>query len=99
MVQIDRETIKKLTKLSRIETTAEEQEALLKDLQNILVYFEQLQETNTENIAPCNHVLEGMCNVMREDLVGETMPREQFLSNAPSQIGGMIRVPPVIKSN
>lgn len=99
MAQIDREMIKKLTKLSRIECTPEEQDALLKDLQSILVHFEQLQEVDTQNVHPCNHVLEDMVNVMREDVVGETMPREVFLANAPSQIGGMIRVPPVIKSN
>jgi aspartyl-tRNA(Asn)/glutamyl-tRNA(Gln) amidotransferase subunit C len=34
---------------------------------------------------------------MREDKVGETLPRELFLANAPSHVGGLIRVPPVIK--
>jgi aspartyl-tRNA(Asn)/glutamyl-tRNA(Gln) amidotransferase subunit C len=99
MSKIDKEMIKKLTKLSRIDCTPEEQDALLNDLKEILVYFEQLQEVDTKNIPPCNQVLEDMVNVMREDVVGSTMPREVFLANAPSQVGGMIRVPPVLKSN
>lgn len=99
MPQLTKESIKNLVKLSRIQCSEEEQEALLGDLQKVLDLFEQLQEIDTENVAPCNQVLEGMANVMREDTVSGVMPREIFLSNAPSQIGGMIRVPPVIKTS
>ncbi len=99
MAKLDKETIQKLTRLCRIDCTEEEQEALLKDLRQMLDYFELLQEVDTENVPPCNHVLENMANVMREDVVGEVLNREAFLSNAPSHIGGMIRVPPVIKQN
>ena len=89
--------IQYLPTLSRIDCTEKEQESLLEDLGKILNYVEQLQEIDTENVPPCNHVLEGITNVMREDEVGETLPRETFLSNSPSQVGGLIRVPPVIK--
>jgi len=99
MAHLDKEMIRYLTLLSRIHCSEEEQESLLKDLEKILGYFEQLQEIDTENVAPCNHVLEDIVNVMREDAVGETMPRETFLGNAPSQVGGLIRVPPVIKKS
>jgi len=97
MSNVDKETIKNLTKLSRIDCSDEEQEAILKDLKKILNYFEQLQEIDTENVAVCNQVLEEVKNVMREDVVGATLPRDVFLANAPSQIGGMIKVPLVIK--
>ena len=99
MAKLTKESIKNLVKLSRIECTEEEQDALLLDLEKILELFNQLDEIDTENVSPCNQVIEGMANVMREDTVGDIMPREVFLSNAPSQIGGMIRVPPVIKSS
>jgi aspartyl-tRNA(Asn)/glutamyl-tRNA(Gln) amidotransferase subunit C len=99
MAALDKKTIENLTQLCRIKCTEAEQEKLLKDLQEILNYVEQLQEVDTDHVKPCDHVLEGIINVMREDVVGETLPREQFLANAPSHIGGLIRVPPVIKSN
>jgi aspartyl-tRNA(Asn)/glutamyl-tRNA(Gln) amidotransferase subunit C len=99
MAEINKETIKYLTQLCRIQCTESEQESLLKDLSQILSYVEQLQEVDTSNVPPCDHVLEEMCNVMREDEIGETMPREVFLANAPSQVGGLIRVPPVLKQN
>jgi aspartyl-tRNA(Asn)/glutamyl-tRNA(Gln) amidotransferase subunit C len=99
MAILTKESIKNLIKLSRIDCTEEEQDALLLDLEKILGLFNQLDEVDTENVSPCNQVIEGMANVMREDTVGNVMPREVFLSNAPSQIGGMIRVPPVMKSS
>lgn len=99
MAKLDKETIVQLTRLCRIDCTEEEQEALLQDLKKILDYIEQLQQIETENVPPCNHVLENMANVMREDIIKEVLNRESFLANAPSHIGGMIRVPPVIKQN
>jgi aspartyl-tRNA(Asn)/glutamyl-tRNA(Gln) amidotransferase subunit C len=97
MADLNRDTIKYLTRLCRIDCTEEEQTALLNDLKKILDYIEQLQQINTDNIAPCNHVLEDMYNVMREDEVGPVLDRDVFLANAPSHVGGMIRVPRIMK--
>jgi len=98
MSKLTKETIKKLTQLSRIACTEEEQESLLRDLEKVLVYFEQLNEIDTENVEPCNHVIPDIVNVMREDEVGPTLPQEEFFRNAPAKpFDGMIRVPPVLK--
>lgn len=99
MAKLNKETIKKLTRLCRIDCTEEEQDSLLEDLKKILNYVEQLQEIDTENVPPCNQVIEGMANVMREDVIGKVLKRETFLANAPAHIGGMVRVPPIIKQN
>lgn len=99
MAELNKETIKHLTHLCRIDCTEEEQETLLHDLQKILNYIKQLQEIDTEHVNPCNHVLEDMHNVMREDSVGETLNRDVFLANAPAHVGGMIRVPPILKQS
>jgi aspartyl-tRNA(Asn)/glutamyl-tRNA(Gln) amidotransferase subunit C len=97
-MELDKQVIKTLTQLSRIECTESEQEAILKDLEKVLKYVEQLQEIDTEKVPPCNHVLEGMANVMREDAAGEAMSRETFLSNVPSKTGGLVRIPSIFKS-
>ena len=97
MTQLNKNVIKNLIQLSRIDCTEEEQQALLNDLQKILTYMDQLNEIDTTNVQPCNHVLAEITNVMRDDLVANVMPREVFLSNAPAQVGGMIKVPPVLK--
>jgi aspartyl-tRNA(Asn)/glutamyl-tRNA(Gln) amidotransferase subunit C len=97
MSKLDRETIKKLTQLCRIDCTEEEQNALLDDLQKILSYIELLQEIDTQHVQPCNQVLENFGNVMRDDSVGQLLSRELFLANAPLHVGGMIKVPTVIQ--
>lgn len=99
MATLDRETINKLSKLCRIECSEEEQVAILQDLQKILNYIEQLQQIDTTDVPPCHQVLADMANVMREDTVGGLLDPELFLANAPSHIGRLIRVPPVIKTS
>jgi aspartyl-tRNA(Asn)/glutamyl-tRNA(Gln) amidotransferase subunit C len=94
---MDEEELSKLIKLCRIEYTEEEKKALLQHLAKILKYVELLKEVDTEGVEPCCRVSENLTNVLRDDEVGETLPRELFLANAPAHVGGMIRVPPVIK--
>lgn len=98
MAQLDKNVIKSLVQLSRIDCSEAEQEALLTDLKSILKYVELLQEIDTSHVPPCNHVMDDIANVMREDVISNILPRELLLANAPSHIGGMIRVPPVIKT-
>ena len=92
------QTIQTLTQLCRIHCTEEEQHLLLKDLKNILQYIDLLNELDTSDVTPCNHVLAFTESVTREDVIGEVLPRDRFLANAPDKVGGLIRVPPVIKS-
>ncbi|MEI8125785.1 MAG: Asp-tRNA(Asn)/Glu-tRNA(Gln) amidotransferase subunit GatC [Parachlamydiaceae bacterium] len=99
MPDLTKQTVEALAKLSRIHCNEDEQERLFKDLEKIVAYIEQLKEINTDDVSHRNQILEGTNNVMRDDVVGDSMPRETFLMNAPSQIGGMIRVPIVIKKH
>ncbi len=93
---IDEKTLSQLAFLCRIECSKEEKANLQDSLNRVLVYVDQLKEVATGNIPPCYQVLETLTNVLREDVACNTLSREEFLSNAPSQAGGMIRVPPVI---
>ncbi|CDZ81027.1 Glutamyl-tRNA(Gln) amidotransferase subunit C [Candidatus Rubidus massiliensis] len=99
MIEFNEETIKTLTNLSYIDCTEEEQKALLKDLKGIINHFENLSEIDTDNVKPCNHVLEDIHNVMRDDEVGKTLSSELLFMNAPSKIGGLFKVPTVIKQS
>ena len=99
MAVLDKKMIHKLIQLSRINTSEAEEEKLLKDLSAIIDYVNLLEEVNTDDVPPCTMVLEDLGNVMREDVVSTIMPREKLLMNAPDQIGGMIRVPPVLKKS
>jgi aspartyl-tRNA(Asn)/glutamyl-tRNA(Gln) amidotransferase subunit C len=95
----DHREFEHLQKLCRLECTPEEEEEIIRSLQNILGYIEQLKEVDTEGVPSCNYVLRSMLkNEMREDEVSGLLPREQFLAQAPDQIGGMVRVPSIMKA-
>ena len=97
MGQFKEEDLKRLAKLCRIECTDEELKNLTQDLTKILAYVELLQEVDTADLVPYSHMAEQAFFSLREDVDKSSLPREVFLSNAPDHVGGMIRVPPVIK--
>ncbi len=98
MAQLDKNTIKYLADLSRIAVSAEEEESLLKDLQKILGYVEQLNEVDTSDVAACTYVTKTLSQTpLRADAVKTPLARDVFLKGAPQQISGMVRVPPVLK--
>lgn len=98
MSHFDSKTLEHLKKLCRIDCTPEEDADILHSLERVLEHVAQLKEIDTENVKTCRYVLRGMLkNQMRKDEVKDLLSREQFFANAPDQIGGMIRVPPVLK--
>ncbi len=99
MSDICKEKVEALSKLCRIELTEEELKEISTDLDRIIDYIEQLREVDTSQLSPISHIEEQGVGSLREDIVGDHLPREVFLSNAPDQVGGMIRVPPVIKQS
>ncbi len=98
MAEFDEKELEKLAKLCHIACSEEEKKALHTQLTRILKYIDLLDEVDTAGVEPCYSVLETVSNVLREDKIGETLSKELFLANAPAHVGGMIRVPPVIKS-
>ncbi|MGB7127680.1 MAG: Asp-tRNA(Asn)/Glu-tRNA(Gln) amidotransferase subunit GatC [Candidatus Rhabdochlamydia sp.] len=97
MTNFDEEDLEKLNKLCRLgEATQEEKQAISKHLKKVLGYMELLSEIDTTGVPTCYQVGEIQKSVTRDDIVMDTLSREQFLENAPSHVGGMIRVPTVI---
>ena len=97
MAHFDENDLLKLMTLSRIECSQAEKEKFNTSLSRIVSYIETLSQVNTDGISPCNHILETVSNVTREDVVEDLLSRDVFLANAPSHVGGMVKVPPIIK--
>jgi aspartyl-tRNA(Asn)/glutamyl-tRNA(Gln) amidotransferase subunit C len=98
MSELNSQTLEYLKKLCRMTCSEEEDLDVQHSLNRILDYIEQLNEIDTTNVEPCNYVLRSMLkNLMREDIAENVFSRDAFLANAPDQIGGMIRTPPVLK--
>jgi len=97
MARFDQNDLKKLTRLCHIECTPEEEERLLRNMLSILDYIDQLHEVNTEQTLGKHNPTECDVNVWGEDIEEPSLEREEFLSNAPAQVGGMVRIPSVIQ--
>ncbi|MGD2170248.1 MAG: Asp-tRNA(Asn)/Glu-tRNA(Gln) amidotransferase subunit GatC [Chlamydiota bacterium] len=98
MEKFNYQNLEDLQKLARIKLKDEEKKDLLESLQKIVEYIDQLDSIDTKDVACCNHVSQVQNeNVIRDDVVGELLSRETLLENAPDQIGGMIRTPPIMQ--
>ena len=96
MISFNEDDIDALCKLCRIQCSDEEKSKLLIRLKAILAYLEKIKEINTENVLPCTHILPQKTDSMRADEVTPGLSQHELLSNSPSHVGGMIRVPPVM---
>jgi aspartyl-tRNA(Asn)/glutamyl-tRNA(Gln) amidotransferase subunit C len=77
--------------LARLGLTEEEKERMRDQLSSILEHIEALEELDTAAIPPTAQVL-ALSNVMREDVVRPSLPREALLANAPRQSEGFFEV-------
>lgn len=90
--------IEHLAHLCRIKLSKDRKAKTEENLKKVLNYISQLEEVDTTDVLPCTTILETMVNVMGEDKERSIQfSRESFLQNAPDQVGGMIKVPPVIQ--
>jgi aspartyl-tRNA(Asn)/glutamyl-tRNA(Gln) amidotransferase subunit C len=55
-----------------------------------------LNEVDTDDVEPMAHAVE-VTNVLREDAVRESLPREAALANAPKTDGECFLVPPILE--
>ncbi|ANS75805.1 glutamyl-tRNA amidotransferase [Paenibacillus yonginensis] len=95
-MSIQAKDVQHVAKLARLNLTNEEQEKFTEQLNAILQYAEKLNELDTENVPPTTHVLH-LSNVMRDDVVQESLPAEKVFRNAPEEEDGQFKVPAVLE--
>ncbi|NWF51782.1 MAG: Asp-tRNA(Asn)/Glu-tRNA(Gln) amidotransferase subunit GatC [Nitrospirae bacterium] len=95
-MKISREEIEHIALLSRLYLSEEEKELYGSQLSRILDYMEKLNELDTKDVEPTSHVLP-LCNVMRDDILRPSIPKENALANAPDHTDKFYRVPKIIE--
>lgn len=90
--------VEHIAKLARLKLSDKEKTEYTGQLNNILDYMEKLNELDTENVVPLTHPTEKE-NVLREDVVKESLPRKKALKNAPKANDEYFLVPRVIKGS
>ena len=94
--QLTRDDVTKVADLARLELSEGETRRLTGQLNDILVQFARLQELDTEGVEPTAHSMP-MRNVLRHDVVQESLPRDQATANAPERREGNFIVPQVVE--
>ena len=95
-MSITREDVLHLAELSSISLDESQIEPLKKDLDNLVNYFSQLDELDTENVEPTYQCFD-MQNVWREDAIVEfEANREDLLALTTECEDNQIKVPKVL---
>lgn len=95
-MSIPKEEIIKIAKLAKLKLNDNEIEKFTSQFNQILDYMKKLNELNTDEVQPLSHPLE-INNLIREDELKDSIPRELALSNAPDKDDKFFKVPKVIK--
>jgi len=94
-MKVDSEALNKIAHLARLDIHPDEETDLLNSLNGVLDWMEQLNEVNTTGVEPLIH-LSPEVNVLRPDVVGQHLSRQQALANAPQHTDEFFEVPKVI---
>ena len=94
-MSLTRADVEKVSLLGRLLLSEAELDTMTTQLTRVVGYVEQLSEVNTEGIQPMAHAVE-MHNVFRDDTLGESLPRDAALANAPKRDSECYRVPAVL---
>ncbi len=95
-MNIDKESLQKIAHLARLEMPASAEDEMMRSLNSVLSWMEELNEIDTAEVKPLTHMSLEM-NALREDVVIPNISREEGLKNAPKQDGMYFRVPKVIE--
>lgn len=94
-MKLDKNTVKRIADLSKLEFTSDETTAILKDMNQMLEFIDQLKELDTSNIDPLIHMTEDE-NILREDDAITGASQQEALKNAPSKDSTYFKIPKVL---
>ena len=95
-MKIEQETLQKIAHLARLNFDTQEAEKMSADLSQVLNWVDQLQEVDTEGVAPLTN-MSSEVNVLRIDEIGVQLTQEEALKNSPQQENGFFTVPKVLE--
>ena len=81
-MEITKETVDYVSTLSRLKLDEAEKTRMAAELEQIVSYMDVLNTLDTADVEPMSHVFP-VKNVLREDEVKPSTPREALLRNAP----------------
>ncbi len=96
LMPITKDTVKKISRLARISTNSKFEEEMIKDLNSIIKFVDQLNELNIDNIEPLSSVVNEDVT-LRDDKTQKINFKDDILKNSPENNENYYVVPKVIE--
>ena len=93
---MDKKTVTTISYLSRLKIDGEKEEKIIKDLDNIIEFVDQLNDVDTSKIDPLANPLEKTAKT-RKDIVTAKNLKKELLDVAPSANEDYFLVPRVVE--
>ena len=93
-VRVDEKLVREIASLARLDLSQEETEMFVSQFKDILDYVSILNEVDTENVPPA-YLSSANKTVIREDVIEESVPTDEFISNAPQSKDDYVVIPRV----
>ncbi len=97
MSGLDREAVRHLERLARIELAADEVETITAQLRRIVSFVEKLQAADVTGVEPTRSMSHEPLDRLRDDVVTPPLERADVLAQAPDVSGDFFRVPRIIE--
>jgi aspartyl-tRNA(Asn)/glutamyl-tRNA(Gln) amidotransferase subunit C len=97
-MRLSREEVEYVATLARIGLGDDEITRMQDQLSSILEHIAAINELDTNAIPPTAQVV-ALTNVMRQDVVTGSLPRDAVLGNAPRQSAGFFEVHAILGGN
>lgn len=88
--------VRGIAEYARIGLSGEELSEMTVDLNNIIDGLAPITEYDLTGVEPTFHPIGDICNVMRDDVVGESFTQEVALENASRQQDGSFLIPSIL---
>ena len=89
-------TVERMADIAHMYVSEEETNEIAKELSFLLECCDKLNQVDTDGVEPTVHPITDK-NVLREDVVWESLPIEEVLKNAPDKDNRFFRVPKIIE--
>lgn len=91
---IDINTVRYIADLIKLRINDEDAKVFSQQFSQIIEYFQKLSEIDTSEVRPANEIWL-LKNIFRDDVIQESMDREEFLVNSPDHERSFVKVPRV----
>ncbi|PKL79440.1 MAG: Asp-tRNA(Asn)/Glu-tRNA(Gln) amidotransferase GatCAB subunit C [Candidatus Melainabacteria bacterium HGW-Melainabacteria-1] len=95
MTSISQQQVEHIARLARLALAPDEAPRYGEQLERVLSLVEQLEQLDTESVAPASHALP-LFNVSREDLISHRLDSSEIFQNAPETEDTFFRVPQIM---